>query len=100
MFKIQLKGWIKNNMSRKEKLFDHFKKAIEHDVPFMLVCVDAPNLNEWEYIVNSISNYESKWEYYNNAYDDDLCLKANKNIKIVDYIFGSMNDVSKYIRGF
>lgn len=43
--------------------------------------------NAPEVIINPRENFASKLEYYANAYNDDLSLKANPNIKIVNYHF-------------
>lgn len=41
-----------------------------------------------EYITNSWHNLSNKSEYYANAYDDQLCLKANPTIRISDFYCG------------
>ena len=38
-----------------------------------------------EMIVNSTENFEAKLQYYAQAYNEDLTLKHNSNIKIVKY---------------
>lgn len=43
--------------------------------------------NKPETIINPNDNFESKLNYYANAYDEDLKLKANPNIKIISYDF-------------
>ncbi|QQO38730.1 hypothetical protein PP657_gp092 [Bacillus phage BCPST] len=43
--------------------------------------------NEPELIINPKQNFESKLKYLPTAYNDDLTLKANPNIRIVGYDF-------------
>jgi hypothetical protein len=40
-----------------------------------------------ELIINHKVNFESKLNYIRNAYNEDLSLKANPDIKIVGYYF-------------
>lgn len=51
-----------------------------------------------EYITNSWDNLFDKSIYYASAYDDELHLKANPNIRISDYYCGlPMVGYDKYI---
>jgi hypothetical protein len=43
--------------------------------------------NSPEVIINPKENFEAKLAYYSKAYNEDLTLKANPNIKIVRYDF-------------
>lgn len=55
---------------------------------WVCVVVKLPNGQE-EFIINGHTNFEDKLEYYQNAYNEDLTLKANPKIMIVDYTFGN-----------
>lgn len=71
----------------KQKFIDHFERAIRSNANFVGVKImngaDGSNVGP-EYIINPRENFEAKYQYYLNAYDDDMCLKANKAIRIVD----------------
>jgi hypothetical protein len=49
-----------------------------------------------EIIINPYANIPSKLAYYEQAYNDDLTLKANNNIKIIKYDFVERVDMSVY----
>ncbi|GLO66237.1 hypothetical protein [Oceanobacillus kimchii] len=59
---------------------------VKEDANWMIIEVKAFN-NEPEIIINPKENFESKLEYYSNAYNEDLTLKSNSNIRIVAYDF-------------
>lgn len=50
--------------------------------------------NSPEIIINPKENFEAKFAYYEKAYNDDLTLKANPNIKIVRY--DVVEDLNEY----
>lgn len=56
------------------------------DANWMVIKVQAYD-NEPEIIINPKENFESKLHYYSQAYNEDLTLKNNENIKIIDYDF-------------
>lgn len=64
-----------------------FLKAKEHGVNFVAVMVDM-GMEKPEIIVNPIENVLDKLAYYEKAYDNDLRLKANPNIRIVGVTYG------------
>ncbi|WP_226035718.1 hypothetical protein [Aquibacillus saliphilus] len=61
----------------------HFAK---YDANWMIIEVKAFD-NEPEIIINPKENFQAKLDYYAKAYDNDLTLKTNKNIKIVNFDF-------------
>lgn len=69
-----------------EELMNEFKVAEDNDYLFIGVAVKMPNLNKPEIIINPYSNFKYKKEYYMNAYDENLCLKNNPEIKIIGAI--------------
>lgn len=48
------------------------------------VSVEMPDLPDVEHIINTQANVAVKAAYYDKAYDDDMCLRNNPSIKIVD----------------
>lgn len=64
-----------------------FEDAIEYNDLFVAVSVSAYG-SEPEIIINTPNNYKSKMEYYKKAYRHDLTLKANENIKILEFAGG------------
>lgn len=54
------------------------------DPKYLIVAVQLPT-GAIEIITNT-DQIGSKAEYYKNAYDDDFCLKANPQIKIINYM--------------
>jgi len=70
---------------KKEEFIERFETAIrETYIDNVGVYVMIGDASEPEIIVNPRANFESKLKYYEDAYDDDMCLKYNKDIKIVD----------------
>ena len=51
----------------------------------IVVAVKLPT-GATEIIINT-EDIKSKYESYCNAYDDDMCLKSNPNISIVNWMF-------------
>lgn len=65
---------------------------------FMMVMVSV-NGGDPEIIINPKTNFKAKLEYYAKAYNDDLTLKANPNIKIVYYdCFATANQLVNTIK--
>ena len=71
---------MNTNLSRLEQCI---RTAINLRLKYIGVLVSV-NGNE-ELIINKAKNFESKLDYYRNSYNEDLTLKANKSIKIVDF---------------
>lgn len=67
----------------KEDLIDILRSAYESDHDFFGVAISIPDCDDYEFIINPLSNLENKMAYYEAAYDENLCLKSNKKIKIV-----------------
>lgn len=64
----------------------------KYDANWMVIEVQAYD-SEPEIIINPKENFQSKLDYYAQAYGEDLRLKANTSIKIVRYDFvGAMED--------
>lgn len=68
----------------KQRLWAAMTDAIALKKAFY-VKVRMPGCKQPETIINPCENLEYKREYYMFAYDNDLCLKDKKDIKIVEF---------------
>lgn len=73
-------------MNKKQKLLDCFKIAIENKMNYVAI-VTKTNL-ELQVAVIGYENYPQKIEQIIKNYKNNLQLKKNKNIKIIDYCCG------------
>lgn len=71
-------------MNRKACLESEMRKAIEEKKSFA-ISVTVPTCTKPEIIVNPWENLEFKLEYYKKAYNDNLELVHNNDIKIIDF---------------
>lgn len=58
----------------------------QNEANYMIIYVSVEG-NTPEMIINTKENFKAKLSYYAKAYNDDLTLKANSNIRIVKYDF-------------
>ena len=65
-----------------------FKESTNKGLLFIGVAIKMPNLEKPEIIIHPYSNFNYKMEYYLKAYNENLTLKNNPNIKIID-VFAS-----------
>lgn len=77
-------------MYTRTNLVHYFQKAKEKNSKYIYIVIKNKNHNKNEIIINPMGNVEDKTSYIENAYNEDLTLKACKDIKIVD--FGSADD--------
>lgn len=68
-----------------EKCFEDAKNS---DSQFVAVEIQIHNCLGTEIIINPRENFDSKLEYYKNAYNENLTLKACPTIKIIDFAYG------------
>ena len=73
-------------MTRKEDFFNLYNKY-KDDTNFMVIGIEMPDLESHELIVNHKSNFEEKMKYYDSAYDENLIMIRNRDIKIVSFMF-------------
>ena len=73
-------------MTRKEDFFNLYSKY-KDDTNFMVIGIEMPDLESHELIVNHKSNFEEKMKYYDSAYDENLIMIRNRDIKIVSFMF-------------
>ena len=80
-------------MTRKEKFLKEIDEVIQNNLSYchLEVYIEMPDLPDNEKIVNTFANMQPKRNYYERAYDDDLNLIANPDIKIAKWNVGSMN---------
>lgn len=68
-------------------LINCFEAAKQQKSKYVAVKIYMEGFEKPEIIINSIENFDKKLEYYKNAYDEDLRLKAVPTIKIVAFTF-------------
>jgi hypothetical protein len=69
-----------------------FEAAVKNQHKYIAVKVEANGSEKPEIIINPSENFDVKLAYYQNAYDENLSLKAAKGIKIIGAASG--NDYS------
>jgi len=69
-----------------------FNSAKEQGYPYVGVKIKMEGFEEAEVIINPITNFDKKLEYYKNAYNDDLTLKSFNGIKIIGFSYGDTYD--------
>jgi hypothetical protein len=69
-----------------EDLEQCFKKAMKDKANYIAVKIETKGCKAPEVIINPYENFETKLDYYQNAYSDDLALKNCKDIKITDFM--------------
>lgn len=69
------------NGTRKEFLNLMFDYVLSEGSSLM-VRIKTPDMPELETIINPPANVAAKIAYYNDAYDDDMCLKSNPDIRM------------------
>lgn len=72
-------------MTRKQQFMSDFDS--NKDRKTLWVSVSVPECPEPEVINNPRANFESKRAYYDRAYDDNLILKVNPDIRILTWLF-------------
>lgn len=60
------------------------------------VLISMPKFSKPEIIINPISDFDGKFEYYKNAYNENLTLKIKPLIKIIGFTYGdSFEEIEK-----
>lgn len=73
----------------KESLLSILSCAKEYDAKFICVAVHVEGTLGSEYIIDSKDNFDSKIQYYQESYDEDLYLKSSsKKIQITGAAYG------------
>lgn len=102
ILKIQRRSKV-TVIKTKRELLEAMKKAqLSGTKSKFSIIVSMPDLPEYEVITNPIENLALKSSYYERAYDDQLRLKANEEIRIIGYYwqetklsFGEAIDIIK-----
>lgn len=76
----------------KADLEEFYKLGMKNKVGFIGMQILAKGCNKPEIIINPTENFQQKLDYIRNAYDEDLRLKACKDIKIVALVCGNNFD--------
>lgn len=72
------------------------QNALKNETPWMYVLMQMPNTDDEEIIVNPITNFEAKLEYYKNQYDEEMCHKYVEGLRIVGFGFvESLDEIEK-----
>lgn len=64
-----------------------FRAAFDIRARYVGVKIEMEGFEEPEIIINQYENINSKLEYYKNAYNEDLTLKAFNGIKIIGFTY-------------
>lgn len=65
-----------------------FYGAKKFNKKYVGVLIEMPNSPKPEIIINEYENFDSKLDYYKNAYNEDLTLKSFNKIKIIGFSYG------------
>jgi hypothetical protein len=79
-------------LNKKQELIILFNEAVKARCKYVYVAVRVKGTPKDEIIINPIENAMIKLNYYANAYDDYLKLKANPDIEITN--FGWCDDLN------
>lgn len=76
-------------MLKKEELIACFEQAKKINAVYIGVIIETRGSEGPEVIINPRENFESKLEYYKNAYNDDMVLKTYDGIRITKIDYGN-----------
>lgn len=62
-----------------------FETAIKLSYTYVAVKIDIVGFEKPEIVINSKENFEDKLNYYKKAYDENLMLVNNPNIRIIGF---------------
>lgn len=71
-----------------KNLQECFGAAAKQNKKYVGVKIQMQGFPKPEIIINENENFDSKFEYYKNAYNDDLTLKTFNGIKIIGFTYG------------
>ena len=69
-----------------------FKAAKEEGTFYIGVAIKVGNQEVPEIIINTHENFDTKLEYYKSAYNENLTLKTNADIRIVGFSHDDSTD--------
>lgn len=79
--------------TKKDYFLRYFKDRQIDNNKMMMITVRTPDSISDELIINLECNIDKKLEYYNEAYDDNLKLKTNPDVKITQYVYGHLGSI-------
>lgn len=75
-------------MTKKDNLMECFKVAMDYLQKYVAIKIELPN-DKTEIIIFGRNAFFDKMRYYDSAYNDDLEMVKNPEIKIVDFCCAS-----------
>ena len=83
-----------------ENLEKCFYEASRQDKKYVGVKIQMQGFPKAEIIINENENFDSKFDYYKKAYNEDLTLKTFNGIRIVGFTYGdSFKDIEEDLIG-
>lgn len=73
-----------------------FYEASQKDAKYVGVKIQMQGVPKPEIIINENENFDSKFDYYKKAYNDDLTLKTFNGIKIIGFTYGDSFEEIEY----
>lgn len=71
------------------ELTNCFYTASVYSMKYVVIGVKIPNCPKPEIIIIAKENFDTKLNYYKNAYNEDLTLKTCDDIKIIGFSYGN-----------
>jgi hypothetical protein len=65
-----------------------FYAASQKGKKYVGVLIEMPGFKCPEVIINPVENFDKKFDYYRNAYDENLNHKRAQGIKIIGFTYG------------
>ena len=79
-----------------ENLVNNFEQAKNRNAKYIGIVIMMLGAEKPEIIINSKENFDTKLAYYQNAYNNDLTLKAVEGIRIVGFTYrDSFGEIEK-----
>ena len=79
-------------ITRKERFNALFAQILAEGADLKIE-INNPDMPQREMIINPSANVAAKVAYYNEAYDDDMCLKRNPKIRMESPSFFYIDDL-------
>ncbi|WP_236896993.1 hypothetical protein [Clostridium beijerinckii] len=77
-----------------------FYEASQKDAKYVGVKIQMKGFPKAETIINENENFDSKFDYYKKAYNEDLTLKTFNGINIIGFTYGnSFDEIEKDLIG-
>ena len=73
----------------KREFIKQYESAMRQGYKYIGVEAMMNGNTDPEYIINKVSNFDSKLEYYKKAYNDNMQLITNNSISIINIMVGN-----------